>query len=641
MSSRFCILGTAGHIDHGKSTLVKALTGTDPDRLPEEKARGMTIELGFAHLTLPEAGGMPAVDIGIVDVPGHERFVRTMVAGATGFDLAMLVVAADDGVMPQTREHIEILDLLGIGDGIVVLSKSDLVPEDRLTEVRGQIARATAGTALAEWPIINASAKTGLGLDAIHVALRAALSKRVERRGSSVFRLAIDRVFTIHGRGTVVTGSVLSGKVAPGESLELQPSGIACKVREVQSHGSVIEGAVGGQRAALNLTGVDKETIDRGMELATPGYLTPTRYLDAKIRALPRLKEAIASHTRVRVSIGTTEAIAMLVVIGDDKIAPGESAFVQLRFQQPVVAAFGQRFIIRNENAQATLGGGIVVRPVARRARPKMKETRAALERAASADAYERVREAFRGAGFQSLSVNRVACEAGVEPAEVEPFRARMLKEGVLIRVVTREVHGDTVEDVEARALSFLKRHHALKPNEPGIAKDRFVGWIGLKSAQGMGREVFARLEQRGLVVVRGPYVAHRDFRPAMSAEDAALLAQLTAEIAAAGFDPPEWTKLRTIVPLSKQRAKLLEDLVKTEPALVGFGPQMYISAASFEKFRQAVAAIGAGGRKFKLADVRDKLNLTRRVVQPLLEQLDRIQFTKRVGDERVLVEPR
>ncbi|MBK8268568.1 MAG: selenocysteine-specific translation elongation factor [Planctomycetes bacterium] len=439
MSSRFCILGTAGHIDHGKSTLVKALTGTDPDRLPEEKARGMTIELGFAHLTLPAAGGMPAVDIGIVDVPGHERFVRTMVAGATGFDLAMLVVAADDGVMPQTREHIEILDLLGIGRGLVVLSKVDLVLEDRSAIVREQIADAVGGTALESWPIIGASAKTGIGLDVIRATLRTLSLMENGRESGGIFRLSIDRVFSVHGRGTVVTGSVLSGRVTPGETLELQPVGIACKVREVQSHGSVIEGAVGGQRAALNVTGVDKVAIDRGMELATPGYLTPTRYLDARVRALPRLKAPIDSHTRLRISIGTTEAIAMLVVIGGDEIAPGESGFVQLRFQQAVVAAFGQRFIVRNENAQATLGGGSVVRPVARRARPKLAETRTAVERAASADGYERIREAFRGAGFQTLWVNRVACEAGIEPSEVEPFRARMLTEGILIRIGTRE----------------------------------------------------------------------------------------------------------------------------------------------------------------------------------------------------------
>lgn len=640
MSTRFCILGTAGHIDHGKSSLVKALTGTDPDRLPEEKARGMTIELGFAHLRLPGDGGDEPIDVGIVDVPGHERFVRTMVAGATGVDIAMLLVAADDGVMPQTREHIEILDLLGVSRGLIALSKIDLVSGDRIEAIRKQIEETVSDTVLKDWPVMPVSVRTGAGLHEIRGVIRKLLSAAAPARPSDIFRLAIDRVFTIHGRGTVVTGSVLSGRAAPGTALELQPAGVACKVREVQSHGAVVDGAVGGQRAALNLTGIEKESIERGMELATPGYLLKSRYVDARVRALARLEKPLASHQRVRVSMGTSEAMAMLVVIGGDAIAPGQSALVQLRFLSPVVAAFGQRFILRNETAQFTIGGGDVVRPVSRRLRPRLAEAIESVRRAASADPFERFSEAIRLSGFDTPGDLRLACDAGLEPEGIASYRARMTKEGAMIRVGAREVHRDVIGAVERRALQFLKRHHALKPVEPGVAKDRFVGWIGLKSAAGMGREIFARLEQQGLLSVRGPYVAHRDFRPAMSAEDAALMAQLTKEIAAAGFDPPEWSKLRTIAPLSKQRSKQLEDLAKTEPSLLAFAPQLFISTEAMERFKAAVAEIGSGGRKFKLADVRDRLSLTRRVVQPLLEHLDRVHVTRRVGDERVLLEP-
>lgn len=639
MGRRFCIVGTAGHIDHGKSALVKALTGTDPDRLPEEKSRGMTIVLGFARLSLPDPQGTgEPVQIGVVDVPGHERFIRTMVAGATGIDLGLLVVAADDGVMPQTREHVEILDLLGVNTGIVAITKSDAVHETRVAEVETEIGDLLAPTALRDWPLVATSAKTGRGLDELRAALLERIGGLPPRPESAVFRLAIDRVFPIRGRGTVVTGSVLSGKVAPGEMLELHPAGRACKVREVQSHGEAVRDVVGGQRAALNLTGLEREAIERGMELATPGYLTKSRYVDARVRLLGRLDKPFPSHRRARVSMATWEAMAMLVAIGTDHIAPGRETPVQLRFVRPVVAAYGQRFILRNESSSATIGGGMVLRPCSTRVRPNDPRTLEALRRAESPDPFVRFGEAVRRAGFIPYSVERLACEVGVEPREVAEFQKQLEAQDLLTAIGTRSVHRDTIETIERRALAYLERHHANRPTEPGVSKDRFVGWIEAQ-APGLGRPLFERLRSRELIAVRGPYVTHHAFRPALSEEDAALMAQLVAEVTAAGFDPPEWPKLKTIGSLSRPRAKALADLVKIEPALTHFAPQRYIAADALDRFKQTVRTLGSGGRKFKLADVRDALGLSRRVVQPLLEHLDRTRFTKRVGDERILLE--
>lgn len=635
MAGRFFILGTAGHIDHGKSTLVKALTGTDPDRLPEEKARGMTIELGFARLAIDCPPPGEPIEIGIVDVPGHERFIRTMVAGASGIDVAMLVVAADDGVMPQTREHIEILDLLAIPRGLIALSKTDLVSRERLSIIRAQIADAVSETGLFEWPIIEASARTGSGLDAIISTIRELTAATAPRRKSEVFRMAIDRVFTIHGRGTVVTGSVLSGEIVSGATLELMPAATTCRVRELQSHGSVVEGAGSGQRAALNLAGAEKSAVERGMELATPGYLCPARYVDARIRVVARHAKPVVSHSNVRVSIGTSEAMARLVGIGCDQIAPGATGFVQLRFHSPIVAAFGQRFIIRNETAQTTLGGGEVVRPISRRVRPKHADTLAAIQRAASADPLERTREAIRRAGFATWSALRLACEVGVEPSDVSEMISQLSAAGELVSIPGRDVHRDVISEIERRVESYLLRHHALRPGEPGVAKDRLLGWIGMKSTPGVGREIAARMEAAGVLAFRGPYAAHRGFRPALSPEDSALLAQLVKEIGEAGFDPPEWSKLKTIAPLSRQRARALEDLAKTEPGLIMYGSGAFISTDAFVRFQNAVRELGAKAGRFRLADVRDRLGLTRRVVQPLLEHLDRLQLTRRVGDER------
>jgi len=634
----FRILGTAGHIDHGKSALVKALTGTDPDRLPEEKARGMTIELGFAHLSLPgPAGQKDAIHVGIVDVPGHERFVRTMVAGATGIDFGMLVVAADDGVMPQTREHVDILDLLGVRHGLIAISKADLVQSDRVEAVRDQVADLTRDTILADWPSVPASAKTGQGLDDLRAAIAKLVLTLPPRDMGPIFRLAIDRVFAIHGRGTVVTGSVLAGKVAPGATLELQPAGLACKVREVQTHGASVQSVGPGQRAALNLTGIDRAQIDRGMQLATPGYLHGSRHVDARVRILPRLEKPLFSHRLVRVSIGTGEAMAMLVVVGGDQLLPGRSALAQLRFQQPVCAAFGERFILRSETAQATIGGGRVVRPLSRRIRPNHPDDIAALAQAESPDAHVRLQGAVRRAGFESPAAMRLACEVGVDPTSAAAGLDRLRKENELTSLAgNRFVHKGTVQAIQDRALAYLKRHHALNPTEPGIQRDRFITWIEKRSAAGLGRLIFERLETAKLAVVQGPYVAHHEFRPALSPEDAALLEKLVTEITAAGFDVPAWPGLKTAATLSKQRSKMLEDIAKCEKRLVMIAPQQFVSSASIVRLKETVGRLGKG-RSFKLAEVRDELKLTRRVVQPLLEYLDKINFTRRIGDERVL----
>ena len=635
---RFCILGTAGHIDHGKSALVKALTGTDPDRLPEEQARGMTIELGFAHLNLPDPrGGSEPIHVGIVDVPGHERFVRTMVAGATGVDLGMLVVAADDGVMPQTREHVEILDLLGVRHGLIAISKIDLVPPDRVETVGRAIRDLVSTTALRDWPLVPTSARTRAGLDDICTTVARLFTELPPREDGSIFRLAIDRVFAIHGRGTVVTGSVLAGKAAPGAALELQPASLACKVREVQSYGTAVQDVAAGQRAALNLTGIDRERIDRGMELATPGYLTATRYIDARVRLLARRERPFASHQRVRVCLGTSEAIAMLVVVGSKQIDPGSGALVQLRFAQPVVASFGQRFIIRNETAQLTLGGGWIVRPASRRFRVNHADEIDALRRAESAELFIRYTQAVQEAGFETRSPVRLACEVGVQPEEVPALAEQLAKAGAFVTVGGRQVHKATIEATERRALAYLKRHHATNATEPGLLRDRFVGWLEKRSAAGCGKLILGRLEAGGLVRPSGPYVAHREFRPALSPEDAALLERLVAEIAAASFDVPLWPALRTTSALSKQRSKMLEDLAKADPRLTLIAPQQYLAAAAMDKLKETVRRLG-DGRPFKLAEVRDALNLSRRVVQPMLEYLDRVHFTKRVGDERVLL---
>jgi len=633
------ILGTAGHIDHGKSALVEALTGTHPDRLPEEKRRGMTIELGFAHLSLASPGGEP-IEIGVVDVPGHEKFVRTMVAGATGIDLAMLVVACDDGIMPQTREHVEILTALGVTSGLVALTKADLADAVRIELLQGQLLELTCGTTLAGWPMVPCSARTGQGLDDIRATIQDVVAAIPHRDGGPCYRMAIDRVFAVQGRGTVVTGSVLAGHAEVGMNLELLPGGLRCKVREIQSHGSAVKSIDAGHRAALNLTGIDREQIERGMELASPGYLRPSRYLGARVRASSQLKRPIESHSRVRVLVGTREEMATLVVIGDNAIAPGESKLVQLRAALPLVSQFGQRFILRDETAQETIGGGRVIRPVWRRVRPMLAEERESLLRSESEDPRVRYAEWVRLSGFEVPAGLNAMNDTGMSAVDVNDSSCTLNGTGEVVELESgRWVHCDAISAVEERTLSYLSRRHQTHPREPGEPRDRLIGWIDRRSGAGCGRVILDRLLTARRAVLNGPFVAHAEFKSALSPEDAAAVEALVAEIAKAEFDPPPLVQLKSMSGLSRPRAKVLEDLARVDPRLTSVGPGHYISTQALDRFRATVIKLGASGR-FKLAQVRDTLQLNRRVVQMLLEHLDRVRLTRRVGDERELTEP-
>src|SRR5438093_4260855 len=360
---RNLILGTAGHIDHGKTSLVKALTGIDCDRLPEEKARGITIDIGFATLELGE------YRLGIVDVPGHERFVKNMLAGATGIDLAVLVVAADDSVMPQTREHLEILRLLGLKHGVVALTKCDLVDATMRGVVAMEVRELVRDSFLADAAMIETSATTGAGLEELKAAIAQTCRKVEERAGAEWFRLAIDRSFTVHGHGTVGTGSVVSGSVKVGDEVDWQPRGERVRVRALHHHDQPVEEVHRGMRAAINLAGVAHADIFRGEELATPGYLVPSRTLTARVHASTESHRVLRHRTPVRLHLGTAEILGNVSLLDRDLLKPGEWGLAQLFLESPATAVWGQPFVLRESSAATTLGGGRVVQPVARKIR--------------------------------------------------------------------------------------------------------------------------------------------------------------------------------------------------------------------------------------------------------------------------------
>ncbi len=630
------ILGTAGHIDHGKTSLIRALTGTNPDRLPEEKKRGMTIELGFAELSIDE------VRFGVVDVPGHERFVRTMVAGATGIDVALLVVAADDSVMPQTIEHVEILHLLGITNAVVAITKIDTVDETMVELVTEDVREFLSGTPLADSPICPVSSITGAGLDALRGQLEAATEKISRGQTCNPFRMAIDRVFTIQGRGTVVTGSVLRGQVQSGDSLEVFPGGATCRVRDLQAHGSSTEQLARGERAAINLSGIDRGQIERGSELATPGYLQPSPMLDVRLDCLSSSPRPLKSTTKVRLELGTAEVAVRVVLYGDSSLQPGASGYAQLRSGTPIASVHGQRFIIRDETASRTIGGGVVVRPVARRRRREANEQLASLQKLETGSPIDRVEQVLEGYRFERPTELQLCGQAGVEVDELSGLMGELVSSKRLGSVAGSEVTATpgAVEEVSRRLVRWLERHHRSHPELPGRPFDAVVGWIErVTGHRAIAKPLLDQLVAKKTVKDFGKFICAPSFAPELSKADEKLLTEMIAEIKGGAFQPPTLDTVKIGTQADKKRVLRLATLAVAMGELVVIAPKMYLHAEMEAYLRSKVAALVAESGGAAVSEVRVALGSSRKFVVPFLEYLDRVGFTRRDGDRRVLAD--
>ncbi len=630
---RHFILGTAGHIDHGKTSLVRALTGTDPDRLPEEQRRGMTIELGFAELAIGD------LRFGIVDVPGHERFVRTMVSGATGIDIAVLVVAADDSVMPQTIEHLEILRLLGVERMVVALTKIDAVDDEMAELVSEEIRESLHETPFAGATVCPVSSVTGEGLEAFKETL-VAIAKTIRRSNAKgPFRLAIDRVFTVPGRGTVVTGSALRGRVTAGDALELLPSGETVRIRDLQAHGSHQNELLAGQRSALNLGGVERDQVRRGMELATPGYVPPSHLLDVRIRSLKSFGRSLKSGATVRLEIGTMEAPVRVVLLESRTLEPGATEYAQLRCGQPVTSTYGQRFILRDENATRTLGGGVVLRPAARRRRRAIEAERQALARLESGTPRERVEEVLRDGGFAPIGDLRLCSRTGVEPDELPALRDELVRSARWQRIGNTEtfVVPAVIDDLCDRLAAWLNRFHAKNPGTPGRSADSVLGWLERLTSKPLARPLLEEAVRRGTVKRFGTFVCLPAFAPKLSAAEEKTYANLVGTIQRGGFQPATLEELAGTVAGELKRLERLATLAVATGELVRVAGPIYLHAESERKLREAVAGLVATSGGVTVSQVREALNSSRKFVVPFLEYLDRVGYTKRMGDQRVL----
>ncbi|WP_197446813.1 selenocysteine-specific translation elongation factor [Tautonia plasticadhaerens] len=636
---RDLILGTAGHIDHGKTALVRALTGVDTDRLPAEKQRGITIDLGFAALDL---GG---ARLGLVDVPGHERFIRNMLAGATGFDLALLVVAADDSVMPQTREHLEILRLLGLRSGLVALTKCDLAAPDWLDLVSEDVRALVAGTFLEGAPILRTSSATGEGIDALRAALADAVLALPDRAEEDrPFRMAIDRCFTVAGHGTVVTGTVVSGSVAVGDEVDWLPEGRPVRVRGLHRHDRAADRIARGSRAAINLAGVHHTEIRRGQELASPGFLRPSTVLSASVRASTDAPRPIRHRGRYRVHLGTAEVAASVVVFDGPELAPGSEGLVQLFLSERVVAEHGQPFVIREESPPWTLGGGRILQPVAARIRRRDLDGRGRLVRLSSDAPIERAGAALSSYRLEPWTDHDLARDAGLSPGEVGRIVSEAREAGELVDLPTgprRSVRLTRayLAELEDRVVRAVERLHRRNPRLSGVRRSSVLGELSDLRSESLVAALIDRLDAARRLSATDRTVSIAGYQPQLTQAERRLKNELLEAHRGAGFAPPLASELAEN---AGQRAAIvpeLLDLLAEEGHLAPVEPRaLYLDPeADAELRRRVVGRLSSEGSTMTMADLRDLLRTSRKYAVPIGEYLDRVGLTLRDGDLRRL----
>jgi selenocysteine-specific elongation factor len=627
------VIGTAGHVDHGKSTLVHALTGINPDRLREEQEREMTIDLGFAWFTLPN--GEP---VGIVDVPGHRDFIENMLAGVGGIDAALFIVAADEGVMPQTREHLAILDLLGVGKGVVALTKADLAEDEEwLDMVASDVAETLEGTVLAGAPIVPVSARTGQGLDRLVAALQEMLAQTEPCRDQGRPRLPVDRVFTISGFGTVVTGTLADGAFEVGQEVEILPQGLKARVRGLQTHKEKVERAVPGSRVAMNLSGVGKAEVARGNVITTPGWLRPTTLADVQLRYLPAAPRPLRHNAELKFFSGAAETMARVRLLSQDELRPGETGWAQLRLEEPVALVKGDRFIVRVPSPPATVGGGIVADTHPGHSHPRFRpEVIARLETLVQGSPAEILLQALERRGPTPA---RDLGDTAVESL------AQLLDEGQIVILNGKQDAGGRMQDwasssqliasrawwvdLTARITRELSAYHRQFPLRAGMGRE------ALRSGLELDARVFnaatARAAAEGRVVEEEATVRLTSHEVRLDPEQQRRVDALLAEFRRQPYASPSFKDSAAAVGEEVLGVLIARgDLVQASPEVL-FLPQTY--EAMVARIRAHIEREGS----ITLAQVRDLFNTSRKYAQAILEHMDETGVTKRVGDERVL----
>jgi selenocysteine-specific elongation factor len=626
--NRYVILGTAGHIDHGKSALVKALTGTDPDRLKEEKDRGITIDLGFADLSYPDG-----LKVGIIDVPGHERLIKNMLAGAGGIDIVLMVIAADEGIMPQSREHLAICNLLKVKKGVIAITKSDLVDKEWLGLVTEEVREFVRGTFLEGAEIIGVSSKTGENLDLLKEKIKDAAFEVEPKHEKAIFRLPVDRVFTLKGFGTVVTGTSVSGSIGIDGAVEILPKGITTKVRSLQSHGEAIDKAYAGQRVALNLQGISKEEIQRGDVLATPGKIKPSYIIDAGVELLKdSAVSVLKNRSLVHFHSGSSELTGRIILYGKDSLKPGESALCQFRFPAPVALVAGDRYIIRRFSPLQTIGGGEVLDPS-----PKRRKKQEDIEDQNifwEGNLIEKLSAKVHQKSIYGIAPQELEGWIKADLPEIKSAIASLVKKEEVIFCEERLIHEDIFNDFSDSIISMLKDFHSKNPLKPGMLKEEI-------------RSSFQSIEQRlfdGLlakvkdIVVDKEVIRLSTFNLSLSEGNKETREKILRAVDAAEFQPPTDEELAALVKVAKKEVSEILKIMAKEGVLVRIKDSIYISKSNHAKMIEKLKGFYAKKAEMTVGEFRDILNTSRKYALPFLEYLDSNRITIRVGDVRKLL---
>jgi selenocysteine-specific elongation factor len=650
---RSIIVGTAGHIDHGKTALVTALTGIDADRLEEEKRRGITIDLGFAHADLADSNG-ETLRLGFVDVPGHERFVRNMLAGVGGIDLVLLVIAADESIKPQTREHFDILKLLGVHRGITVLTKSDAVDAETLSVVRLEVEEFLRGTFLESpnSPIVAVSSLTGVGLNDLKQAIISAATKVGTRDSGALARLPIDRVFTMKGFGTVITGTLISGTIRKDEEVEVFPTGRRVRIRGVQVHGQATDVASAGQRTALNLVGATTEDLSRGMILAPPATFAETRQADVRLSLLPSAAKLLKHRTRVHFHCYTMEAVAQIELYDAKELKPGEAAFAQLTIAEPALLLPGDHFILRQFSPVVTIGGGVVLdaAPVMSPKEVRKIEKIAGGATPAFSQGLEILRSfGKRGAilthrvtrrGQRGLTMAEAVAETGWSPHEIAELAAALMKEGLLIQIRDRMFVRHELELAGESLLHEVTAFHKKDPLRPGMSRGELQDEMTRSSrmASELFEAVLSSLVREKKLEVAGDLTRLPGLGAVMKDDEAESKRKIEDVFSAAGLKVPALREVLAGLKVDQARAQKIVTLLLRDKVLVKISDEMVFHRSALEELRRMITQQKTKAAKIDVAQFKELTGVSRKYAIPLLEYLDRERVTRRIGDVREIL---
>jgi selenocysteine-specific elongation factor len=614
------VIGTAGHVDHGKTSLIKALTGIDCDRLKEEKERGLTIELGFASMVLPSGER-----VGVVDVPGHVRFIRHMLSGASGIDLVLLVIASDEGVMPQTVEHVQICELLGIARGVVALTKKDLVDEDLLELAISDVKDFISGTFLKDAPIVPVSSTTGFGLDALREELERQVALVHERQVSGIPVLPVDRVFTIKGFGTVVTGTLGRGTFTPDQEVEVLPSGRTAKIRNLQVHDEDVDQAMAGMRTAVNLQGVGTEDITRGEWVVPAGVFKPSRLLDAKLSLVGK-----PGRGGIKLYIGTAE------VMGDMRVRQVDGHDVaRIRLKQPVVASYGDRFILRAVSPSVTIGGGRILNP-----HPGRRFSEEVIRDLLSDDPSRHLAGLARDAGMHGLSRKGLAEVFPDAQAMIDKHLQNLLSSGEIIRfdsVNDLYVHVVYQEKLKEILSTYVREFHHANPSSPGISREHLRTSAQAGVDPKLFHKVLQELIKKGELQESGPNITAPGFSAALGGDHRDLSERIANTLEDSGFEPPKTSELLDLFPLSRKDLDKILGFLSRDGRIAKIKDDLYLSRKYEDALKERVRAFILKNQSMTPADMKTVIGASRKYAIPYLEYLDRIHFTMRIGDVRKL----